>query len=882
MRRKSGSILISVITAVLMVLALIPVGGTSVYAEEGAAAAPGGQASSNDADALAAALGGTDTVEVMAETDPGTGASVLTGRLKQDIALGSALKIQQGKPGDRIVIDLGGHTVTGPEGASGADEELACGGNAIEIAAGEYDVEITDSSANPGALIGGRGAVYETGDSFRSGAGGGCAVCFTESAYYPYTEQARLNHGLTVSGGVQLAGGKGADVSSDDMLWNIEKYTGSRSDSPEFSSGSGGAGIGQIHAGELSASGLSPVYARIDARNGRVSGGDGGLVDMHGIRLTAYAMMTNAASVSAMSGVSAEDYDRTVGSLSGFFVGKGGDGIRIGCGRKYINIGEESVISGGSCGSVNYGKNQTVNQYFKGFSNGEARIGAGSGNAGSGIAVWVGDFGLTRDDPEYSGEEWRSRTADSDDMGIYVAGTVMGGNAPDACALNEDGGDGGAGIALYGDYDRFGAKDNAESHLKWGILDIEGKVVGGKGGSALAGAGGDGGDGIYEDYSVDYNDQGTDHYIINGLVQGGNGGSSFSTPDLSEAGSFGLGGNGMVFLDSYRSHVRIEGSGRAMSGDAGDTVDRKGSNTGNSVQKAIYLNPLVSEDYAQYYENTLTIETASGSGAKALKKSQLTVNAGMEAFSSLPGSSTSIDCGVKIPAGYTGSIYVQWIAELRLQENDPEYCGIEPVGTDGTSVHLRTNKAYKYLAYEGYEYQYLGTHEYNLPVATTDRIKEVLSFRDSTVRIYCNVLLEDGRWGSSNVIKFDKSGWKGGPYDPAHPDQIVKFANPLKIKAKKTSVSASKLKKRAQTLGVKRVIKTLRKGKGTVKYTLASAKKGTRSYKKYFKVNAKTGKVTIKKGLKKGTYKVRIRVTAAGNANYKKAVKTVSSRIIVK
>ena len=42
----------------------------------------------------------------------------------------------------------------------------------------------------------------------------------------------------------------------------------------------------------------------------------------------------------------------------------------------------------------------------------------------------------------------------------------------------------------------------------------------------------------------------------------------------------------------------------------------------------------------------------------------------------------------------------------------------------------------------------------------------------------------------------------------------------------------------------------------------------------------KTGKVTIKKGLKKGTYKVKVKIKANGNANYKaSAFKTVTFKI---
>lgn len=66
-------------------------------------------------------------------------------------------------------------------------------------------------------------------------------------------------------------------------------------------------------------------------------------------------------------------------------------------------------------------------------------------------------------------------------------------------------------------------------------------------------------------------------------------------------------------------------------------------------------------------------------------------------------------------------------------------------------------------------------------------------------------------------------------------------------------------------------------------YKLLSAKKGSKSFKKKFKINAKTGKVTIKKKLRKGTYKLKVNVKAAGNANYKaSAVKTVTFRVKVR
>ena len=47
-------------------------------------------------------------------------------------------------------------------------------------------------------------------------------------------------------------------------------------------------------------------------------------------------------------------------------------------------------------------------------------------------------------------------------------------------------------------------------------------------------------------------------------------------------------------------------------------------------------------------------------------------------------------------------------------------------------------------------------------------------------------------------------------------------------------------------------------------------------------ISKKTGTVTVKKGLKKGSYKVKIKVKAAGNANYKAGTKNITVTIKVR
>ena len=111
---------------------------------------------------------------------------------------------------------------------------------------------------------------------------------------------------------------------------------------------------------------------------------------------------------------------------------------------------------------------------------------------------------------------------------------------------------------------------------------------------------------------------------------------------------------------------------------------------------------------------------------------------------------------------------------------------------------------------------------------------------------------------------------------------INKAANPLKIKKGKTVVISGASKgekgklKKTRKLDVSKVITFKNKGKGPRTYLKKSGNKK-------ISISKKTGKVTVLKGLPKGTYKVKVKVRAAGNANYKKSSwKTVTFRIKVK
>ena len=115
----------------------------------------------------------------------------------------------------------------------------------------------------------------------------------------------------------------------------------------------------------------------------------------------------------------------------------------------------------------------------------------------------------------------------------------------------------------------------------------------------------------------------------------------------------------------------------------------------------------------------------------------------------------------------------------------------------------------------------------------------------------------------------------------------AKKAQSIKVKAKKAStVKYSKLKKKAQSVKASKLYKVTG-AKGKLSYSKVSVKKnGKKASSKVAKkitVNKKTGKITLKKGLAKGTYKVKVKVKAAATSKYKASkAKTVTVTIKVK
>ena len=103
---------------------------------------------------------------------------------------------------------------------------------------------------------------------------------------------------------------------------------------------------------------------------------------------------------------------------------------------------------------------------------------------------------------------------------------------------------------------------------------------------------------------------------------------------------------------------------------------------------------------------------------------------------------------------------------------------------------------------------------------------------------------------------------------------VAKADSKMTVSGKTAKIKFKKLKKKTQKLAVSKVLK-VQNASGTVTYVKKSGNKK-------IKINKKTGKVTVKKKLKKGTYKVKVKVTDSGNDAYNGVEKVVTFKIKVK
>ena len=100
--------------------------------------------------------------------------------------------------------------------------------------------------------------------------------------------------------------------------------------------------------------------------------------------------------------------------------------------------------------------------------------------------------------------------------------------------------------------------------------------------------------------------------------------------------------------------------------------------------------------------------------------------------------------------------------------------------------------------------------------------------------------------------------------------------NPLKVKGKTAKVKYAKVKKKNVSVKVSKVLKITPKNAGSMIFTKVSGNKK-------ITINKTTGKVSVKKKLKRGTYKIKVKVMSSGNGTYKASSwKTVKFKIKVR
>lgn len=156
--------------------------------------------------------------------------------------------------------------------------------------------------------------------------------------------------------------------------------------------------------------------------------------------------------------------------------------------------------------------------------------------------------------------------------------------------------------------------------------------------------------------------------------------------------------------------------------------------------------------------------------------------------------------------------------------------------------------------------------------ALTPAAKVVLDGKTLTANTDYTVVYSDNKNAGTASAQVSGKGSYTGTVDAEF--TIKQAANTMTAKGKTYTVKYTKLKKKNQAVARKYVC-SISKNNGKVTYKKTSGNKN-------ITVAASTGKVTVKKGLKKGTYSIKMKVRAAGDANHKAGAKNITFKIKVK
>lgn len=161
--------------------------------------------------------------------------------------------------------------------------------------------------------------------------------------------------------------------------------------------------------------------------------------------------------------------------------------------------------------------------------------------------------------------------------------------------------------------------------------------------------------------------------------------------------------------------------------------------------------------------------------------------------------------------------------------------------------------------------------EYRKPaVKVTDNAGTLAPDADYTVSYSNNK--NAGKASVTITAKSDSSDYTGSVTKNF---TIKKAANTLAVKGQTAKIKYSALKKKTQTIPASKAYKFTSRGQGKITYVKSSGNSK-------ITVSKKTGKITVKKGLKKKTYKLKVRIKAAGTGNYKAKTSTVTVNIRVR
>jgi hypothetical protein len=116
------------------------------------------------------------------------------------------------------------------------------------------------------------------------------------------------------------------------------------------------------------------------------------------------------------------------------------------------------------------------------------------------------------------------------------------------------------------------------------------------------------------------------------------------------------------------------------------------------------------------------------------------------------------------------------------------------------------------------------------------------------------------------------------PKPEPKPAPQIRKSNPMTAAGKTVTLKAKSLKKKSRTITRAKAL-SVKKAKGQLTYTLKGVTK--KKYQKYFRVDASSGTIHVRKKLKKGTYQLTIHITAEGTKSYYPGTKTTKVKVKV-